>query len=279
MHVIAENMPAPEWRTIDGLRIRYVANEFEMGPHILLLSPWPESMFAFSATWDAFAAIGKVVAIDLPGTGHSDGRADLMAPEPMGEFLKLVLETFQLRDAHVVGPDIGTQASLFAASNHPGLFASAIIGSGTIDHTKIGNGLNLLVNSSSIDAIKDITGSDFVEIVSKTLTNYSVPQKIYDDFLESYLGPRFLQSVAFLRAFPQALPILRQRLRSINLPCLIIAGRNDPFVLLPNAEILHKELPRNRFEILETGHITWEDGAEDYARLATEWITGGYRTV
>jgi pimeloyl-ACP methyl ester carboxylesterase len=63
------------------------------------------------------------------------------------------------------------------------------------------------------------------------------------------------------------------------MPCLIIAGRYDPFVLLPNAEILHKELPKNRLEIFETGHSAWEDRAEDYARLATDWITGGYRTV
>src|ERR1700730_16141266 len=100
MPAIAENMPAPEWRTIDGLRIRYVMSDVEDGPHILLLSPWPESLFAFAATWDAFAAIGSVVALDLPGIGQSEGRPDLMSPEPMGEFLPGVIDSFGLQDVH-----------------------------------------------------------------------------------------------------------------------------------------------------------------------------------
>jgi hypothetical protein len=43
----------------------------------------------------------------------------------------------------------------------------------------------------------------------------------------------------------------------------------------PEGLVLHVDLP----EIFETGHVTWEDGTADYARLATDWITKGYREV
>ena len=32
-------------------------------------------------------------------------------------------------------------------------------------------------------------------------------------------------------------------------------------------------------DILETGHFTWEDGADEYAALVTSWWAGGYATT
>jgi pimeloyl-ACP methyl ester carboxylesterase len=39
------------------------------------------------------SAVGRVVAIDMPGFGHSDGRPELIAPDASGEFLaRLVVD-------------------------------------------------------------------------------------------------------------------------------------------------------------------------------------------
>ncbi len=38
------------FRTIDGLSIRFAESE-DRADHALLLSPWPESVYAFEATW------------------------------------------------------------------------------------------------------------------------------------------------------------------------------------------------------------------------------------
>ncbi|MDT5320498.1 MAG: hypothetical protein QOD88_3020, partial [Mycobacterium sp.] len=60
----------PEFRTIDGLAIRFAESE-NRHDHALLLSPWPESLFAFEPTWERLAVHTHLVAIDLPGFGHS----------------------------------------------------------------------------------------------------------------------------------------------------------------------------------------------------------------
>src|ERR1700761_7124739 len=109
-------------RTIDGLSIRYAASNATKGDPILLLSPWPESILAFLPTWETFTALGPAIAVDLPGFGHSEGRADVLAPQAMGQFIPRILEAFGLQQPHVVGPDIGTPALLYAAADHPGLF-------------------------------------------------------------------------------------------------------------------------------------------------------------
>jgi pimeloyl-ACP methyl ester carboxylesterase len=71
--------------------------------------------------------------------------------------------------------------------------------------------------------------------------------------------------------------VLAERLSGISTPVQIIAGRHDELVPPSNAEFLHARLPDSKLDILDTGHFTWEDAADDYLRLATAWI-GGHRT-
>ena len=60
-------------RAIDGLAIRFAESEGRTD-HALLLSPWPESPFAFEPICPRLAKQAHVVAIDLPGFGHSERR-------------------------------------------------------------------------------------------------------------------------------------------------------------------------------------------------------------
>ena len=48
----------------------------------------------------------------------------------MGEFVARLADAFGLENPHVVGPDIGTGASLFAAALYPGRLRSLVVGSG-----------------------------------------------------------------------------------------------------------------------------------------------------
>ena len=46
-----------------------------------------------------------------------------------------------------------------------------------------------------------------------------------------------------------------------------------------NAEFLHARLPRSKLDLLDAGHFTWEDAADEYAALITSWWGGGYATA
>jgi pimeloyl-ACP methyl ester carboxylesterase len=118
-----------QFRTIDGLSIRYAESE-PRDEHALLLSPWPESIYCYESTWDRLAKNTHLVAIDLPGFGRSERRDSLMSPKAMGEFIVRAADAFGLEKPHVVAPDIGTGASLFAAALNPGRFRSLVIGTG-----------------------------------------------------------------------------------------------------------------------------------------------------
>jgi pimeloyl-ACP methyl ester carboxylesterase len=265
----------PQFRTIDGLSIRFAESQ-DRDAHALLLSPWPQSLFAFEPTWLRLSEHAHLVAIDLPGFGHSQRRDVLMSPRAMGEFVIRVADAFGLENPHVVGPDIGTAASLFAAALHPGRLRSLVVGSGGAAFPlQLGGLLSDWVQAPDLDAYRS---ADPRQIVAAALTNierYELPEHVREDYLSSYEGDRFVESMRYVRAYPTELPALADLLPNIQSPVQIIAGARDVAVPPVNADFLHGRLPNSKLDILEAGHFTWEDAADDYAALVTRWWSGG----
>src|SRR6476619_7911749 len=84
------------FRVCDGVRVRFADTKTDSDVTVLLLAPWPESLWAFRRVWGRVAAAGRVVAIDLPGFGHSDGRPELLAPDTSGAFLARMIDEWGL---------------------------------------------------------------------------------------------------------------------------------------------------------------------------------------
>jgi pimeloyl-ACP methyl ester carboxylesterase len=268
-----------QFRTIDGLAIRFAESE-DRDDHALLLSPWPESLLAFEPTWARLAEHTHLVAIDLPGFGHSQRRDALLSPRAMGEFVIRLAEAFGLEKPHVVGPDVGTGASLFAAALYPGRLRSLVVGSGGAAFPlQLGGVLRDWVEAPDLEGYRR---ADPRQIVAGALTDierYELPQFVREDYLSSYDGDRFVESMRYVRSYPTELPVLRDLLPEIQTPVQIIAGGRDPAVPPVNAEFLHERLPNSKLDIIDAGHFTWEDGADEYAALVTGWWGGGYATA
>jgi pimeloyl-ACP methyl ester carboxylesterase len=268
----------PRVRTIDGLSIRFAESEPREN-HALLLCPWPESLYAYEAAWHRLANHAHLVAIDLPGFGHSERRASLMAPRVMGEFIVRVADAFGLQQPHVVGPDVGTAASLFAAADFPGRFRSLTVGTGgTTVPLDLGSPLKEWVEAPDVEPWRKLDGRDVVTNALSTLEHYHLTDTAREDYLAAYAGERFAESLAYVRAYPKELPVLRDLLPGIRIPVLIITAARDLVVPPSNAEFLHQRLPHSRLEAIEGGHFIWEDSHDRYAALLTGWWDGGYKS-
>jgi pimeloyl-ACP methyl ester carboxylesterase len=272
----SDTLIEPQFRTIDGLSIRFAESE-DRDDHALLLSPWPESLLAFDAIWARLAERTHLVAIDLPGFGHSQRSDALLAPRAMGEFVIRAADAFGLEKPHVVGPDIGTGASLFAAALHPGRLRSLVVGSGGAAFPlQLGGVVKDWVEAADLEPYRS---ADPRQIVAGALTDierYALPDAVREDYLSSYEGDRFVESMRYVRSYPTELPVLRDLLPEIQAPVQIIAGARDPAVPPVNAEFLHERLPNSKLDVVDAGHYTWEDAADEYAALVTSWWRGGY---
>jgi pimeloyl-ACP methyl ester carboxylesterase len=265
----------PEFRTVDGIRIRYADSG---GPHertVLLTCPWPESVYAFAPIWSTLAEHARLFAIDLPGFGASERRDDLLSPRAMGEFLARLIAEADLGTPHIVGPDVGTSAALFAAAAHPERIASVIVGSGgAAIPLDLGEPLRSWVLDPDLDKYRRMDARAIVDEVVDGIAA-SVPDEIRADYLASYDGDRFAESTRYVRAYPEELPVLAELLPEIATPVTLINGRHDPAVPPANVEFLDERLPNSRVVLIDAGHFVWEEAPAEYASAVLDSIAEG----
>jgi pimeloyl-ACP methyl ester carboxylesterase len=265
----------PHFRTIDGLRIRFADSGGSGKPTLLLTSPWPESLYAFASMWETLAAHARLFAVDLPGFGASERRDDLLTPRAMGGFLARLIAEADLGKPHIVAPDVGTSAALFAAADHPERIASVVVGTGgAAVPIELGEPLRSWVLDPDLDKYRRIDSSVIVNTAVDTIAG-GVPDSIRADYLASYDGDRFVESMRYVRAYPEELPVLAELLPDIATPVTIVNGRHDPVVPLVNAEFLHERLPSSRLAVIDAGHFVWEEAPDEYASIVLDSLDAG----
>jgi pimeloyl-ACP methyl ester carboxylesterase len=264
----------PQFQTVDGVRIRYAESDGPAERTLLLTSPWPESVYAFAPMWTSLAEHARLFAIDLPGFGASERREDLLSPRAMGEFLAKLVAEADLGRPHIVGPDVGTSAALFAAAAHPERIASVIVGTGgTAIPLKLGEPLKSWVLDPDLDKYREMDPRAIVGVAVDTIAG-GVPDEVRADYLDCYNGDRFVESMRYVRRYPEELPELAELLPQIETPVTIINGRHDSVVPLANAEFLDERLPHSRLVVIDAGHFVWEEAPAEYASAILDSLNG-----
>jgi pimeloyl-ACP methyl ester carboxylesterase len=263
----------PRFRTIDGLKIRYAESGGSQGPVVLLTSPWPESVLAFAPIWATLAEHARLFAVDLPGFGASERRDDLLSPRAMGGFLARLIVEAGLGRPHIVGPDVGTSAALFAAASHPERIASVMVGTGgAAVPLQLGEPLASWVLDPDLDKYRRMDARAIVGAAVDTIAG-GVAEEVRADYLDCYDGDRFAESMRYVRRYPEELPALAELLPQITTPVTLINGRHDPVVPLANAEFLDERLPNSRLAIIDAGHFVWEEAPAEYASIILDSIS------
>jgi pimeloyl-ACP methyl ester carboxylesterase len=164
------------FRLIGGLTVRFAASE-DHADQALLLSPWPESLLAFEPVWWRLAEHTHLVAVDLPGFGHSQRSDSLLTPQAMGEFIIAVADAFGLEHPHVVAPSIGTAAALFAAARHPGRLRSLVVGSGAAAvPLQVGGMIRDIIEAPDLDGFRRADPRQLVDAALSGISRYSLPE-------------------------------------------------------------------------------------------------------
>jgi pimeloyl-ACP methyl ester carboxylesterase len=261
------------FRTVDGVRIRYAESEGPTERTVLLTSPWPESIYAFAPIWPALARRFRLVAVDLPGFGASEARLELRSPRAMGAFLVRLIEEWGLGRPHLVGPDVGTSAALFATLLSPGSVKSVVVGSGgAAVPIQLGPPLRDWVLDPDLDRFRKLDPKAVVDIALSTVAGHEFPHAIRQDYYACYAGDRFAESIRYVRRYPDELPELAARLDEIETPVMVFAGLRDRVVPPANADFLAERLPNCRRATIGAGHFVWEEAPDAFAQLLGDWI-------
>ena len=211
------------FRVIDGLTVRFARSE-DRHEQALLLSLWPESLFAFEPVWPWLAEHAHLVAIDLPGFGHSQRCDGLPSPRAMSEFLIRAADAFGLEHPHVIGPGTGTAAALFAAARYPARLRSLVVGSGAAAvPLQLGGALRDRVEAPDLDRFRRADPRQIVAGALAAIGRYALPDAVREDYFYSGQGDRFVEAMRYVRTYPAELPILRDLLPEIRTPGEFVA--------------------------------------------------------
>jgi pimeloyl-ACP methyl ester carboxylesterase len=260
--------------------VRFADTEADSDVTLLLLAPWPESLWAFPRIWDRVSAVGRVVAIDMPGFGHSDGRPELIAPDASGAFLARLIDEWGLGAPHVVGPDVGTAAALFLAAKAPERVTSLTVGGGAVRFPiEAGGALRDIIEAPSLDVVRGLDArTNIGQAVESAAASESEPE-VHEDYVSAY-------DLGRSRSRPGSCGITPSRTR-----CCAICCRRSPrrprswpgktMTSCPGRRTSTSRtcFPNSESHPLAAGHFAWEQAADEYGRLAAEWVGGGYRRL
>ena len=150
-----------------------------------------------------------------------------------------ILDEWNIPDPHLVCPDVGTPAALFAAASHPGRIRSLVIGGGATAYPlDVAGTLKELIEAPGIDAFRSVDPRALVEGLMEPLGPAAPAGDVIADYVESNMGDRFAESARYVRSYPEQLPLLAGLLPQVFTPVQIIAGGRDRLVPVANAEFL-----------------------------------------
>jgi pimeloyl-ACP methyl ester carboxylesterase len=192
----------------------------------------------------------------------------------MGGFLAQLITDADLGTPHIVAPDVGTAAALFAAAAHPERIASVTVGTGgAAVPLQLGEPLASWVLDPDLDKYRRMDPRAIINAAVETIAG-GIPDDIHADYLACYDGDRFVESMRYVRRYPEELPALADLLPQIATPVTIINGRHDRVVPLANAEFLNERLPTSRLIVVDGGHFIWEEAPAEYAAIVRDSIKG-----
>jgi len=271
-----------KYSIIDEIKIRHAHDGKIDKPTIILLSPLPQSIYAYSPIWNKLIKKYNVFAYDMPGFGMSEGNQEYMHFKKQGEFLNKFIQYFNITDPHIIGPDIGMAAALHYSIHFPNQIKSLLIGDGPSVNPSInGSLISKLEHSSFWRLIFRIVGSEtFVYAAFKLCyINYEPSQDEFDDYVISYKN-RIAQTTKWFKYYSEGMSTIDPYLKDIDKPILIFWGDSDMLLLQDNAKKLYDKLKTRKLHIFTNcGHFSYQDKHQEFSELVDNWIQNDYKNI
>ncbi len=265
-----------EMRKIAGRQIRLAEAGPANAPLVVLLSPFPESILSYMGSWEALTAEFRVVAIDLPGFGASEGDRNDMSPDALGDSLAAIFDELDLHDIHLVGPDVGMGAALSYAIRHEHRLSSLTVGHGpgAPGPFKLAVMISMLARFGAMRFSTGLLGAGPLIAFSSRLgaIRHQSNATQIDDYKRAYAG-RAPEVVYWFKDFRAKAAKLAGQLDQVDVPTLVFWGELDVLFHKSNAEQLHAALPKSKLRILpEAGHLAWCDQPEVFSTMIIDWV-------
>jgi pimeloyl-ACP methyl ester carboxylesterase len=292
----AQDEVAEGWRTIDW---RGDQRWVEIGGRpvntIVLGSGEPALVFVhgLSGCWPnwleqltAFSGRRRVVAMDLPGFGHSPGHAGEVSMPGYAKIVADVIRELGISSAVLVGNSMGGLISAELAAQEPSLVERLVLvspaGIATYENRIVERSLPAVRRAQQLLALGAMwTASHSDALASRPRMRALVLSGVvaHPSRLPGPLAAEQLKGAGtdgFLSALEAILEYdLRPRLKLIRCPALVVWGTKDRLITWHDAARFTQEIPDAREVVYpDTGHMAMLERPQEFNELLGSFVSG-----
>src|SRR5919201_358594 len=278
--------------TVDGVNVHYFCGG-SGSPLVLVHGLGSSAAVEFYFNLEPLAANHHVLAIDLPGFGHSDKPVQDYTIELFVKAVRDLMGCENLERAAVMGVSMGGSVAGGMALESPEKVERLIL----VDALGVGapravlayrvlltRGLGELTLSSTARALRRMNPKVIRRFWAWYLRRPGSVDKILSDeriadhgallakpeYRAAYLSA--LRSIAGMRTLRNNI-VVQHRLKELRMPTLLIWGRHDHIFPAAHAQAAARDLPDGRVEIFDdSGHTPQMEEPERFNRVVLDFL-------
>jgi pimeloyl-ACP methyl ester carboxylesterase len=264
-----------------GLETRVLeGGDASLDEAVVFLHGQPGSAEDWLDLMERAAGFARVIAFDLPGFGKADkphaGREWNYSPGTYATFFNAAFTQLGVKRAHLVMHDLGGTGLLWGAA-HPNAFASAVlISTGVLLGYKWHLSARLFRAPLVGELMARMTTRTGFRIVMRRYNPQPrpLPDRHLERWFEDYGLATRRSMIGFYRATaPGAMARLRDPLRELDRPALVLWGAHDPAVPASQAARQRESFPSAEVVVLdESGHWPYLDDPERSAKAILPFL-------
>jgi pimeloyl-ACP methyl ester carboxylesterase len=230
----------------------------------------------------AFMGTHRCVAIDLPGFGQSDKPDDEISIRRFAATVDAVCDALGVEEPVVVGNSMGGFVGAELALSYPTRVRKLVLVSAAGLSTEYLAREPLLAGARIFAVLTARTGIRGTPMVTRPRLRRATLQIVvrYPERLSVPLATELVRGAnapAFLPAFDALMRYsFRDRLEKIDVPVLIVWGRNDMLVPVQDAEMYEHLIGDNAHAVIfeDTGHLAMLERPSRFNELLAGFIAG-----
>lgn len=266
------------WVTVEGRPVNVI--DVGQGPAVLLVhglagawQNWLENVCPLSQAH-------RVIAVDLPGFGHSAMPADDISITGYAHCLESVCDQLDVDRVAVVGNSMGGFVGADMAIAHPERVSHLVLVAAAVLWNERRRARPMATVADVTEAATALLFAQLREALRRPrLRTAALSQVVrFPARVPAALALEQLRHSGTPEAFGQALQALyhyklRDRLPEIECPTLVLWGRDDQLVSVKDAATLADLIPNSRTEIFDdTGHIPMLERPARFNALIEEFV-------
>ncbi|MFW9987648.1 MAG: alpha/beta fold hydrolase [Candidatus Odinarchaeota archaeon] len=261
---------------IQDVKIYY--ESYGSGTPMILIHGHGESTYIWRYMVDILAKKFSVYALDLKGFGNSDKPLDGdYSISSMSSLIINFMDNLQIQKAILVCHSFAGKIGVYTIIKRPKRILGLVLLGSAIGKFKIWNSFKIMQNKKIGEKIMNsFKEKKNVRMLLERLHDktYEISDKEIEDYMKIARDKAAIN--AFLEYF---IDFMKEDnyfkyLENINVPTLIIWGRNDNFISVDHGEIISEKIRNSKLEILENcGHDISEDQPKQVSQLLFEFFS------